>query len=68
LKEFQAVLGFFPRPYFVKFCHLLTDVVADCEFAVTRHDFKVLLIFEQLFADWVVAGDLAALGLMLVYL
>jgi len=68
LKEFKTVLWLFPLPNFVEFRHLLTNVVADCKLTVTRHDFKVFLVFKQLFANGVVAGNLAALGFMLVYL
>ena len=51
---------------FVKLGHLFTDIIAHIQFAFGGHDLIVLQVLQGLQAKWIIADDLAALGLMLL--
>ena len=50
---------------FVKFGHLFADVIANVEFAFRGDHLVVLLVFQRLLANWVIAHDFGTLSLML---
>lgn len=52
----------------IEFCHLLADIVAYAEFALTGYNFVVLLVFKFLLAKWVVANYLPTCLFVLLYL
>ena len=51
---------------FVKLRHLFTDIIAHIQFAFGGHDLIILQVLQGLQAKWIIADDLAALGLMLL--
>ena len=61
MEKLETVLDFvvFLLSEFAELGHLLTNVVANAEFALTRNNFVVLLIFKFLFAKQVIANNLS---------
>ena len=51
-----------------EFSQIFTDLIAHRQLPVRSHYLVVLLIFQLLFAQWVVTSDLPTLLLMSVYL
>ena len=56
------------RHIFVKFGHLLANIVAHVEFALRGHHLVVLLVLERLLAQGIVAHNFATLGLVFLNL
>ena len=52
-------------PELVEFGYLLTDVVANIEFAFKSDNLVILLVLQGLLAQWVVAHHFATLSLVL---
>lgn len=51
----------------VEFSYLLTDVVANVEFAIKSDNLVILLVLQGLLTQWIVAYNFAALSLVLFY-
>ena len=68
LVKLQTVRDVALLAQFVKFGHLLANVVAHVEFALRGHHLVVLLVLERLLAQGIVAHNFATLGLVFLNL
>ena len=51
-------------PEFVKFSHLLANVITDIQLALRSYHLVIFLVFERLLTDWIVAHYFSTLCLM----